>query len=485
MQPLARSSGGSDDQRLARLCALLLAVGLAWTADSYEGDLNVARPAVLGVAAPTPASQADGGAARLVWILVDGLRRDASQTMPVLNRLRAEGLDVAGRAEFPSFSGPNFVAQASGIEPAASGVLANGYPGEVALDSVFRRAKLAGLRTAVVTTDHDSGLRDLYASWIDENWIGDSLERIPSADLVLVHDGRPDEAAHRHGARSPEYRAAVARADDVIGRVVGTLDPLRDTIVVSSDHGHLDEGGHGGTEPEVLAIPIVLWGAGIEPGRLREFGRARDVGPTIAVLLGVGPLRHATGRPLVGGDRATAEQRAAVHALVGAAGWRRTSQIPPVLVVAVGALALLARRVRVTPRALVAAPTYAFVVAELLIVTQTLSFSVTNDTAEFSARIAALLAFAGLAQLLVGGRASMTPAAVATSIAVLAVVVLAAFEPLPAADGTLRFLPVPALASLAFICLMRAVIGTPEMARPLVRKTRRVAVRRAALAPSE
>src|SRR5436309_2873241 len=84
-----------------------------------------ARPGVLAAAAPAP-PRPRAGPSRLVWVLVDGLRLDASRRMPVLNRLRADGLDVVARAEFPSFSGPQFIAQASGIEPAASGVLSNG-----------------------------------------------------------------------------------------------------------------------------------------------------------------------------------------------------------------------------------------------------------------------------------------------------------------------------------------------------------------------
>src|SRR5262249_38567806 len=158
---------GSDGRRLARACALLLGAAAAWAAESYESDLNVARPAVLSVTpapppvrdggprplvwiplrrpavhppptrplprrrparAPVPPPRPpvrDGGARRLVWILVDGLRLDTSRTMPVLNRLRAEGVDVVAHAEFPSFSGPNFVAQTSGLEPAVAGVLSN------------------------------------------------------------------------------------------------------------------------------------------------------------------------------------------------------------------------------------------------------------------------------------------------------------------------------------------------------------------------
>src|SRR5262249_52030672 len=147
-----------------RLGGLAVALAVACTAEHYERALNLARPLVLGVGPPV-ASRAQGSAVRVVWVLVDGLRLDVSRTLPALNRLRAEGRDVSARAEFPTYSGPNFVAQASGIEPAASGVRSNGYPAEVALDSVLRRARMAGLRTAAVTTDPEGGL-GRHASWI-------------------------------------------------------------------------------------------------------------------------------------------------------------------------------------------------------------------------------------------------------------------------------------------------------------------------------
>src|SRR5262249_50542562 len=94
MRWLASSRGDkNDDHAVARACALLLGIMISWSAESYESDLNVARPAVLAVAAPAP-PQRNGHAGRLVWVFADGLRLDTSRKMPVLNRLRGEGLDV-------------------------------------------------------------------------------------------------------------------------------------------------------------------------------------------------------------------------------------------------------------------------------------------------------------------------------------------------------------------------------------------------------
>jgi hypothetical protein len=453
---------GINRPPVTRVGALAVAAALAHAAWHYETDLNVRRPPVLAVRAAR-AAPGHGPAARVVWVLVDGLRLDASREMTVLNRLRAEGDDISARAEFPTLSGPNFVAQASGIEPAASGVQSNGYPGEVALDSVFRRAKMAGLRTAILTTDRDPDVGGPYRSWVDDAIIDDPDVHVPPAHLFFVHIGYVDRAAHRFGAASPQYRAAVLRADGAIARVARTLDPSREALVVTSDHGNLDEGGHGGSEPAAVRIPLVLWGAGV--GRRMGTGRARDVGPTIAMLLGIGPLSHATGRPLARDDAVTSRQRAAARAAVSAAGTPRVEHVPLAIPLAVVALLVLAASSGLEKRAVMTSPTYAVVFAALMLATHTLSFSVSNDDARFGARLAALAALAALAQLGVGGRASLVPAALFASVAVLSTAVVAAGQPLAPADGTLRFLPIPALAGLAFICFTTAAVGKEGMVR--------------------
>jgi hypothetical protein len=450
--------------RVARGCILFVGIAVAYTAFAYQNDLNIRRPPVLRVRSSVP-GRAHGPAARVVWVLVDGLRLDASRDMAVLGALRAAGVDVAARAEVPTFSGPNFIAQASGIEPAASGVLTNGYTHEVELDSVFRRARMAGLRTAMLTTDDDR-VNPVYASWVDVARTGDPDLRLPPAELVFAHIGYVDAAGHAYGGASPEYRSAVARADAAIGRIAAALDPAHEALIVTSDHGHLDQGGHGGPEAEVLRIPIVIWGAGVARDRRIAAARARDVGPTIASLLGLGPLSHATGRSLVRGDAAAARQRAAVEEVVRASRRRLVDRVPATIVLAVVALLIVGRRVPVGVRDVTTSPVFAVVLAALLLATHTLSFSISNDSTAFGVRLTALCAVAGLAQLLIGGRSSLVPAAFATSLAVLGTAELATgHQFLVPADATLSFLPIPAFTGLGFICVAAAAVGMQAAAR--------------------
>src|SRR5881409_735417 len=207
-------------------------------------------------------------------------------------------------------------------------------------------------------------------------------------------------------------------------------------------------------------------GARGREGADRRLGRGRPSGPGAPRRAGAGrradhrePPRRRSAPPRDGAI-ARRERRGD-----GApAGRRRTKHVPATIFVAVGTLALLVRRTRSTRRARLTAPTYALVFGILLVGTHTVSFSVSNLTGPFAVRVTTLCVLAGLAQLFVGGRASVAPAAFVTSLTVLAIAVVGAFQPVAPVDGTLRFVPIPALTSLAFICLMTAAVGTPELA---------------------
>src|SRR5207245_10149323 len=103
-----------------------------------------------------------------------------------------------------------------------------------------------------------------------------------------------------HGSLGRAYQDAVRHSDAVLANIFARLDPDRDALVVTADHGHIDRGGHGGAEPSVVQIPIVLWGAGVRPDPVRGRAEAADGGPTIVALLGLPPLAHARGRSLLG-----------------------------------------------------------------------------------------------------------------------------------------------------------------------------------------
>lgn len=271
------------------------------------------------LSAIAPGQDGDAVSRRVVVILVDALRADASRTMPTINGLREIGADRTARAGQPSLSYPSWTVVGTGAWQEQSGVTTNFYKREIPMDTIFEAAKRNGLTTAIVGAG--SGWPQLYARGVDVN-VGVEGPSDPYSDLqgvrrqddqieatalrvlaekkpnlLLIHLAEPDNAGHARGAASGEYADAIATIDARIGRLVLALDLRDTTILVTGDHGMLDRGGHGGWEREVLTVPLVAAGVGIRPGRYAEATQA-DVAPTVAVLLGTNIPAHNQGRPL-------------------------------------------------------------------------------------------------------------------------------------------------------------------------------------------
>jgi hypothetical protein len=117
----------------------------------------------------------------------------------------------------------------------------------------------------------------------------------PGNQFILVHIDQVDYAGHHEGGpQGQAWLDAASRADSLVERIGSRLDLKKDTIIVLSDHGQIDPGGHGGHEPIVLAEPFIMTGKGIIPGEYPDIQMV-DVAPTIAALLGANIPSSSTG----------------------------------------------------------------------------------------------------------------------------------------------------------------------------------------------
>ena len=113
----------------------------------------------------------------------------------------------------------------------------------------------------------------------------------PAPRVSFVYLGAVDFAGHATGSGTA-YRAALLAADQRVGRLVAAVrsrpsGPEEDwTIVVVTDHGHLDEGGHGGREPEVTTAWAAAAGSGIRPGAPPLIARQEEVAPLVLAAAG-------------------------------------------------------------------------------------------------------------------------------------------------------------------------------------------------------
>lgn len=244
---------------------------------------------------------------RLVIVLVDALRYDTSidsQVMPTLARLRSLGASAEMLARPPSYSEPTWAALLSGAYPEISGAPAINLDYEdlpaLPAETLFTVAHRAGLRTAVsgyywfermipaaerdasFFTPGEDDAADVTVVAAAQPWL-DSQDYA----LIFIHLDQVDYAGHHEGGpRDPHWNEAAARADAMLGSILGQLDLQRDTLLVVGDHGQIDRGGHGGQDPDALSTTFVVAGAGVKPGALATISMA-SVAPTMAALLGV------------------------------------------------------------------------------------------------------------------------------------------------------------------------------------------------------
>ena len=312
-------------------CLLLAALGYFW-ANGLMNSLNDFRsplaenPPVPGKALEQPLTHRD------VLILIDALRNDTSlkpEVMPYLNQLRQSGASATMHSRTPSYSAPGYSVLMTGAWPDLSDGPAmnpeDGLPRTWTQDNVFSAVHRAGLKTAVSAYFWFEGL--IPQADVDASFYTEGEDRLADRDVVdaaipwlksqnyqfiLLHIDQVDYAGHHEGGpQNSNWDAAASRADELVREIASYLDFEQDTLIVLSDHGQIDAGGHGGQDPIVLVEPFVLAGAGIKPGKYPDMQMA-DVAPTITTLLGANIPATSQGHALTDMMNMSTEQIALV-----------------------------------------------------------------------------------------------------------------------------------------------------------------------------
>jgi predicted AlkP superfamily pyrophosphatase or phosphodiesterase len=282
------------------------------------GQLVTVALCLLAVACPIER----GPAKKVLVIGIDGVRPDVLAQVPTphLDSLIAAGAyggRIATRAQ--TISGPGWSSILTGVWPAKHGVVNNdfstnnyaAYP-----DFLTRVEKLKPKLTTIAVVSwppladrvsggpliSDSVDSKLVFSGDDVGYvIADSLTvaaaarflRNQNPDAVFVYIGNPDVVAHEKGGLSPEYRASLALADAHVGRLIDALHG-RSTyaqenwlIIVCTDHGHKDEGGHGGDSPAEKTVFYLVSGPHVTRGSLPPSVNLVDVAATALTHLGI------------------------------------------------------------------------------------------------------------------------------------------------------------------------------------------------------
>ncbi|MER6249574.1 alkaline phosphatase family protein [Streptomyces griseorubiginosus] len=275
---------------------------------------------------------------KVLVVGMDGLRYDlltrSPAVAPVLHGLMAAGAhgtsllpydEVDGQApDGPSTSmaytdsGPGWSSVLTGVWPDRHGVRGNDFAGAdyarypdflsragtarrrlrtaaaVSWPELIRRGTLGPAVGRRVRYDGETdgyGTADRLVARTAERWLTQD-----DPDAVFVYFGATDEAAHAEGPHSPAYDRALLAQDTHLGWLLAAvetrrLDPARArerwTVLVTTDHGHLDTGGHGGDTRAEREVFVVLAEPGMAGGTRLDTPRLVDIAPTVLDRLGV------------------------------------------------------------------------------------------------------------------------------------------------------------------------------------------------------
>jgi|GEM_PF-3131838 len=86
-------------------------------------------------------------------------------------------------------------------------------------------------------------------------WAARRLQALDAPPLLVVHLGRLDAVSHRHGA-GETYRRTARQIDDDVAALLDVAGPAGRDVLITSDHGVTDDGGHAGGEASVRAVPV-------------------------------------------------------------------------------------------------------------------------------------------------------------------------------------------------------------------------------------
>ena len=298
------------------ICIAVIGVSYFWITGlmdstyAYKSPLH-ATPPLAGEPIGNPQTRS------LVIVLIDALRYDTSQkpeVMPFLSQLRREGASAVMHSRAPSYSEPGYTVLLTGAWPDLNdGPTMNFEYADIPTftqDDIYSAAHRAGLLTSVSGFNWFEKLIPQEAVSVSFYTAGEDQvadRQVTDAalpwlregrySLVLIHIDQVDYAGHHEGGPiDPRWDAAATRSDGLVKEIASAMDLTQDTLLVISDHGQVNRGGHGGQDPVVLQEPFVLAGKGVIPGDYGDINMV-DVAPTIAAILGTNIPATNEGQP--------------------------------------------------------------------------------------------------------------------------------------------------------------------------------------------
>ena len=261
---------------------------------------------------------------KVLLIGIDGVRPDVLAEVPTPNidALKRKGAFTdQTRTTVPSVSGPSWSSMLTGVWPDKHGVIDNQFDGrryDKYPDFLTRIEFLQPEMSTFAAVDwlplmQIDGEASTISPTVDvrisingyvTGWAEGDLEVTSAAvshlneadpDALFVYLGNPDETSHQHNSIGAEYRESIELSDHHVGLLVDAIQARKTfheenwLILISTDHGRRDDGGHGGLSAIEMTTFILASGPTAQIGSMDQDTFIVDVAVTALAHLGITP----------------------------------------------------------------------------------------------------------------------------------------------------------------------------------------------------
>lgn len=227
---------------------------------------------------------------KTILIVLDGLNYSvAEHAMGYLLGSCKAGLGHLRRinCELPSLSRPLYECILTGKTPVESGIIHNHVNRLSTQKSIFHHVKTHNKISAAAAYHwiselynrtpfniyqdrhvHDLNLMIPYGSFYFEDHYPDShtladaehLRRHHNPDFLFIHTMNVDDACHKFGGDTSQYRNAARRVDEHLAYYLPKWLEEGYQVFITADHGANADRSHGGNLPEEIDVPLFIFG---------------------------------------------------------------------------------------------------------------------------------------------------------------------------------------------------------------------------------
>jgi predicted AlkP superfamily pyrophosphatase or phosphodiesterase len=257
-------------------------------------------------------------AAKVILVILDGLRFDVAQQMGFLAHLveTSQAHLYKVQTELPTLSRPLYEVLLTGTSVSVNGITANEVARLSHQVSIFHLATQQGLTTAAAAYYWFSELYNQFPfspfsdreqhhlsqpiqhgkfyfedAYPDSHLFADAevLRRDWNPNFLLVHPMGLDYAGHCFGSDSKQYRGRAIATDSLLAQYIPIWRQADYQILITADHGMNEDGQHGGTAANVRTVPLFCMGQCLDPTEYHEPLPQLSIAPLICSMLSIPP----------------------------------------------------------------------------------------------------------------------------------------------------------------------------------------------------